>query len=59
MKTVEQYIDDAYQKLFDKICELHDDLYELKIEYKEAITGKTIIRSWRDREVRLRNEDNK
>ena len=49
MKTVESIIDDAWENLFHKICNIHDDLYELKIEYKEQSTGKTIIRSWLDR----------
>ena len=47
--TIEQEIDKAYDTLFAKICDEHDDLYELKIVYKEETTGKTIVRSWRER----------
>ena len=45
------------KELFNKICEIHDDLYELKIEYKELSPGKTIIRSWRDRDHNLKSEN--
>jgi hypothetical protein len=54
--TVEALIDKHWDELFHKICEMHDDLYELKIEYKETASGKTIIRSWKDREDRLKED---
>lgn len=54
---IEELIDKHYQDLFDEICKLGDDLYDLVIEYKEISTGKTIRRSWRDREKRLIEEN--
>lgn len=56
MKTIEELIDEAYKQLFDEICKRHDDLFDLVIEYKETTTGKTIRRSWREREERIRKE---
>ena len=51
--TIENKIDEVYKELFDLICEKHDDLYELKIVYKEESTGKAIERSWLKRSKRL------
>jgi len=51
--TIDEKIDAVYDELFDFICKENDDLYELKIVYKEASTGKTIERSWIDRDRRL------
>lgn len=56
-QTIEDAIDEAWQKLFDLICEKHDSLYELKIVYKEDVTGKTIVRSWRDSEERSQQKE--
>ena len=53
MKNAEELIDNAYDNLFDKLCKISDDFCELKIEYQEISTGKTIIRSWKDRDNRL------
>lgn len=53
MKTIESIVDKYYEKLFDEITSLVDDIFELKIEYKDTLQGKTIIRSWKDREERL------
>lgn len=56
--TVEQLIDKCYEDLFDEICNLNiDDLYDLVIEYKERTTGKTIRRSFKERDERLREEN--
>ena len=55
-KTIEELIDDHYDKLFNEICELGDNLYDLKIEYKDLYDGKTITRSWHDRDKRLVEE---
>jgi hypothetical protein len=52
MKLAEEIIDEAYNRLFDNLCKISDDFCELKIEYQEISTGKTIIRSWKDREER-------
>jgi len=57
MKTIEELIDKHYDELFDEICKLNDDLYELVIEYKEASTGKMIRRSWLDRDKMLKEEE--
>jgi len=57
MKTAEQLIDEAYDKLFDEICKIHDDLCELMIEYQETSTGKKISRSWKERNKILREEE--
>ena len=56
-KTIETLIDEAWDKLFDKITNMRDDLYELKVEYMSTCDGKTITRSWKDREQRLGEED--
>lgn len=58
MKTIEQKIDECYNELFNFICQNHDDLYDLVIEYKEETTGKTIRRSWREREKILQENNN-
>ena len=58
MKSVEKLIDKYYEILFHQICKIHDDLYELKIEYRERSTGKTIIVSYLDREKTLREAEN-
>jgi hypothetical protein len=56
-QTIEEAIDEAYNKLLDLICDRHDSLYELKIVYQEDSTGKTIIRSWIDRNNRLQESE--
>ena len=56
-KTIETLIDEAWDKLFHKITNMRDDLYELKVEYKSTYDGKTITRSWKERNERLREED--
>lgn len=56
MKTMETKIDEVYEELFEFIIksdQFDDDMYDLVIEYKEAATGKTIRRSWKDRDERL------
>jgi len=57
MRTIEELIDKHYEELFDEICKIHDDLYELCIEYKEISTGKTIRRSWVERNKILKEEN--
>ena len=56
-KTIEILVDEAYELLFDEICERDDDLYDLVVEYKSSTTGKTIRRSWKERDDRLREEN--
>ena len=54
--SINDAIDIAWNWLFEVICKEHDDLHELKIEYSEETTGKTITRSWQDREKMLGGE---
>ncbi len=56
-QTIEEAIDEAYNKLLSLISDRHDSLYELKIVYQEDSTGKTIIRSWHDSQERLRENE--
>lgn len=49
-------IDKHYDKLFDELCKRDDDTYDLVIEYKSLTTGKTIRRSWLEREARLKEQ---
>ena len=56
-QTIEEAIDEAWEKLFHLICDREKDLYDLKIIYQEDTTGKTIIRSWHDRSERLRENE--
>lgn len=58
MKTIESLIDEAWSKLFEGVCELDDNFIDLVIEYKGSDNGKTIRRSWKDRDERLRSEEN-
>jgi hypothetical protein len=53
---IEQLIDKHYDQLFDEVIHDEDDLFDLVIEYKSQSTGKTIRRSWKDREERLKRE---
>lgn len=55
-KTIEEKIDAVYDDLFDWICEHDDNLYELKITYKGLSDGKTVERSWLERDRRLKEE---
>lgn len=54
MKNIEETIDKHYDQMFDELISLiGDDLHELKIEVQTRISGKTIIRSWQDRDRRI------
>jgi len=58
--TVEKLIDKYYEKLFDELVhsdEVGEDLHDLVIEVKIRNDGKTIRRSWQDRERFIREED--
>ena len=53
--TLEQIIDKHFDEIFKEILDLgEDNIYDLTIEYKSLADGKTIKRSWLDREERLR-----
>ena len=59
MSNTEKLVDKHYNKLFDELLDLDsvgDDLFELLIEVKIGNDGKTIRRSWRDRERFLSDE---
>ncbi len=54
IKTLEEVVDEHYNKLFDETLEIiGDDLGELLIEITIPGDGKTIRRSWKDREKML------
>lgn len=53
---IEQLIDKAYDQLFDAVIKDGDDLFDLLIQYKSKASGKTIRRSWKDREERIMEE---
>lgn len=58
MKTVEELVDKHFDKLFDETLEIiGDDLGELLIEITIPGDGKTIRRSWKDREKMLREQN--
>ncbi len=48
-------IDRVWEQLFEYACKEGDNLYELKIVYKD-LDGRTIERSWIKRDKRLENE---
>jgi len=57
MKTIETIIDKHYDKMFNETIDvIGDDIHELLIEITTLSDGKTIRRSWIDREERLKNE---
>ena len=56
--TLEQLIDKHWDKLFDETLEvIGDGLTELLIEIRVAGDGKTVRRSWKDREKMLQEEN--
>lgn len=58
LKTIEQVVDRHYQEIFEWLCENEYDFYDLVIEVKVGNEGKTIRRSWRDREEMLKEVAN-
>lgn len=57
IETYEQLIDKHYQEMFDFMCaHFNEGFSELKIEIQESVSGKTIIRSWKDRDRMLKEE---
>lgn len=56
--SIEALVDSHYDQMFDWLCHNQDSvLHELLIEVKINHDGKTIRRSWRDREEMLRKEN--
>jgi len=57
--TIEEKIDKLYDELFDFVCELDgiDEFHDIVVEFKGYADGKTIRRSWRDREETLKGND--
>ena len=59
MVTLEKLVDKHYNQIFDKTLEMiGDDLYELVIEIK-TYDGKTIRRSWIERNKMLEQPEHK
>ena len=55
--TIEEIVDKHYDQIFREILAMPDDsLFELLIEVKIGVDGKTIRRSWKDRNEMLREE---
>ena len=55
-KTIEQLIDQYYEEMFKQLCDEGHDFYDFVIEVRIGADGKTVRRSWRDREEMLREE---
>jgi hypothetical protein len=57
MKTLEGIIDDHYDEIFKETIDvIGDDIHELLIQIT-TLDGKTITRSWIDREERLKEDE--
>ena len=55
VKTTEELIDKYYEKMFDELIDIEgDNMTELLIEVRIATDGKTIRRSWHDRNEMLK-----
>ena len=55
---VDKQVVEHYDKLFDWLCHNEDtNIYDIVVEVK-LNDGRTIRQSWRDRELRLREEEN-
>jgi hypothetical protein len=56
--TIEKIVDKHYQQMFDELMdEVGDDLYDLVVEVKTPLDGKTVRRSWKDREKMIMKLD--
>ena len=56
MKTLEQIVDNHYNKIFNETLDvIGDDLYDLVVEVK-TLDGKTIRVSWLERDKRLKKQ---
>ena len=55
--TIEEIVDKHWDAMFDDLIDAPacgDNLWELIIEVKTQTDGKTVRKSWRDREDRLK-----
>jgi hypothetical protein len=60
MKTIERVVDEAYETIFKYMAEYYDtDIEEILIEVSTMSEGKTIKRSYIDRESWLGEEETK
>lgn len=58
MTSIETIIDEYYDKLFHELCKLGgNDMDEFLIEVRLATDGKTIRRSWKDRDKMLKERE--
>jgi hypothetical protein len=56
--NIEQLIDEHYDSMFDWLCkESGDDFHDLVIEVRVGSEGKTVRRSWRERDAMLRDAE--
>jgi len=56
--TIEELVDKHYDELFQELVDNEgDDFYNITIEVVTMTTGKTIRRSWRDRENILKEQN--
>jgi len=56
--TIEQLVDKHFDQLFNEIIKIEaDDFDDILIEVVTLTTGKTIRRSWRDRNQILRDKN--
>lgn len=57
-KNVQEILDFYYDQMFHELCEINDEsLYEFKIEVKLSADGTTIKRSWLDRDIMLKEQN--
>jgi hypothetical protein len=58
MKTIEEAVDKAYDQLFEYMASNYDmDIRDILVEVRVSSDGKTIRRSYRDREEWLAAEE--
>jgi hypothetical protein len=53
---IEQQVDKHFEEFFKWLCENESDFFDLTIEVKIENDGKTIRRSWKDRNEMLRED---
>ena len=56
-KNIQSLVDKHYEKLFDELCEISDDFHDILIEVKEKTSGLTVRRSWKDRDLMIKEEE--
>jgi len=54
---VDKHVLEHYDQLFDWLCQNEDtNIYDIVVEVK-LMDGRTVRQSWRDRELRLQEEE--